>query len=151
MYLISMRPLAINKRATYDYEILETFEAGIVLTGQEVKSARGGHIQLKGSYVTIAPKGATLINAHVSKYGPAGPLPAYDPRKTRELLLHKRELKRITCLTQQKGLTLIPLSVYTKHNHLKRSFGVARGKHKFDKRASIKEREWKRQKQRITS
>ena len=149
--IATMPTLAVNKRAHYDYEILETFEAGIVLSGQETKSARAGHIQLKGSYVTIGINGASLINAHISKYPPAGPLPAYEPRQTRKLLLHKRELASLIGSKQQKGLTLVPLSMYTKHNRIKISFGIGRGKKQFDKRASIKEREWKRQRRQINA
>ncbi|MBI4276431.1 SsrA-binding protein SmpB [Candidatus Uhrbacteria bacterium] len=136
-----MPSIAKNKRAFFDYEILEKLEAGIVLTGQEVKSVKNGHISLSGAYVTMRNNEAWLLNAHISAYKKAGPLPGYDPTHSRKLLLKKNELNRLIGISQTKGLTLIPLSVYTARNHVKIDVGVCRGRKKFDKREHIKKRE----------
>ncbi len=141
----------INKQARFDYEILDKFEAGLVLTGPEVKSVKNGQINLKGSYVTVKhePKSEIyLINAHISKYKPAGEQPKYEPTRSRKLLLHKKEINKLLGILQQKGLTLAPLRVYTKHNRIKLEFGVGRGKKKFEKKESMKKRDTKRQIQR---
>lgn len=136
-----MPTLAVNKRARFDYEILEKFEAGLVLLGHEVKSVRAGRMSLLGSYVTITRGVPTLIGSHVPKYAPAGPLPGYDPDRSRKLLLHVREIKRLAGKLEQKGLTLVPISVYTKGSTIKLEFGLARGKKRFEKRESIKRRD----------
>jgi len=144
-----MPTLAINKKAKFDYEMLETFEAGLVLTGQEVKSARLGQISLSGSYIVIdKQRNVNLLNATISAYKMAGPLPDYDPNRTRKLLLHAREIDYLTGKTQHSGLTLVPLSLYTKNNKIKLEFALAKGKKKADKRQTIKERETKKEIQR---
>jgi SsrA-binding protein len=142
-----MSILAINKRANYDYEILEKYEAGLVLLGYEVKSIKTGHINLKGSFVTIKNvKGKKfpqvyLINAHIPLYKYAGTVKDYDPYRSRKLLLHKNEIKHLIGKKQERGLTLVPLKIYTKHSFVKLEFGLGRGKKKFDKREAIKKRE----------
>ncbi len=136
-----MPAIAKNKRACFDYEILEKLEAGIVLTGQEVKSAKNGHVSLSGAYVTMRNNEAWLLNMHIAAYKKAGPLPGYDPTHSRKLLLKKNELNRLIGISQTKGLTLVPLSVYTARNHVKIEVGVCRGRKKFDKREHIKKRE----------
>ncbi|MCX6745875.1 MAG: SsrA-binding protein SmpB [Candidatus Parcubacteria bacterium] len=136
--------LATNKRATFDYEILEKFEAGLVLTGQEVKAVRNGQASLNSSYVTANNQTATLLNASISPYKMAGTLPNYNPSRTRKLLLHKKELGYLTGKTKQSGLTLVPLSLYTKGKKIKLEFALAKGKKLYDKRRTIKEREAKR-------
>ncbi len=136
-----MAVITINKRANFDYEILENFEAGIVLSGQEVKSTKTGHISLVGSYVIIRDTEAWLVGAHISPYKMAGHLPGYDPTRSRKLLLHKKELLSLVGKIKQKGLTLVPLKVYTKKGKIKLEFGLARGKKKYEKRESIKKRE----------
>ncbi len=136
-----MPAIAKNKRAFFDYEILEKLEAGIVLTGQEVKSAKNGHVSLSGAYVTMRNNEAWLLNMHIAAYKKAGPLPGYDPTHSRKLLLKKNELNRLIGISQTKGLTLVPLSVYTARNHVKIEVGVCRGRKKFDKREHIKKRE----------
>lgn len=136
-----MNVITTNKRAFFDYEILETFEAGLVLTGQEVKSIKTGHISLAGSYVTMQDNEAWLINAHVPPYKMAGPLPGYEPTRARKLLLHKKELFSLLGKMRQKGLTLVPLKVYTKKGKIKLEFGLVRGKKKYEKRAVLKKRE----------
>lgn len=141
--------LATNKRATFDYEILEKFEAGLVLAGYEVKAAKLGHMSLKGAYVVIAGNEASLLNAHISHYQPKNMPADYEPTRSRKLLLHKSEIKTLIGESKEKGLTLVPLSVYTnKTGKIKLSFAVARGKKKFDKRAAIGEKEAKRRIQR---
>lgn len=136
--------LAVNKRANFEYNLLETFEAGLKLTGQEVKSAKNGRINLKGSYVTITNGEAQLLNSHIAKYDKAGSLPDYDPYRTRTLLLKKKEIDYLTGKKDEQGITLIPTKVYTKFGRIKLEFAVAKGKKQHDKRRSIKERELKR-------
>jgi SsrA-binding protein len=145
-----MKILAANRRANYDYQILNKYEAGLVLSGQEVKSAKLGHINLKGSYVTVTTdkKGnpqAQLLNVHISPYKYAGKLPDYDPSRSRKLLLHKKELKSLIGKMQAEHLTLIPIKVYNKHNLIKLEFGLGRGKKKIDKREDIKKRDVERE------
>ena len=130
--------LTENKKAFFDYEILEKLEAGLVLTGPEVKSAKAGHMNLKGSYVTFHGGDALLTNAHISAYQPAGKNPDYDPTRSRRLLLKKKEIDYLRSKSQEKGLTIVPLKVYTKNRFVKVEVGVARGKKQFDKRESIK-------------
>ncbi len=134
--------LVVNKKARFEYEILETFQAGIKLTGPEVKSVRAGHAQLSGSYVIVRGDKATLLNAHISPYRPAFTNNA-EPTRTRELLLRKSELKKLEDKIQE-GLTCVPLSIYLKNNLIKVEIGLARGKKLHDKRKSIKDRETKR-------
>lgn len=147
--------IAKNKRAFFDYEIDEKFEAGIVLLGHEVKSIKTGHISLKGSYVV--PKYPTklskspeiwLIGAKVPKYAKASNVGDFTPDRSRKLLLKKSEISRIIGLSKQKNLTMIPLSVYTKKGRIKVEFAIAHSKKKHDKRQSIKEKEDKRKMER---
>jgi SsrA-binding protein len=145
-----MPTLALNKKATFDYEILEKFEAGLVLSGQEVKSVRSGLASLKGAYVTINNKReALLINASIPAYKMAGALPDYEPTRSRKLLLHQKELDYLAGKTQQIGLTLVPLSLYTKGRKIKLELAVAKGRKKADKREKIKDRDTKRDLQRL--
>ena len=146
-----MSDLARNKRAFVDYEILEKMEAGLVLTGQEVKSIRMGRIGLAGSYVVLrhpreggSPE-VFLIGATIPPYQPQNAPPGYNPEKSRKLLLKKKEIAYLIGKTKQKGLTLIPLKVYTVRRNLKLEFGLARGKKAFDKRALIRKRETERE------
>lgn len=138
--------IAVNKRALFDYEILEKLEAGLVLTGAEVKSVKNGHIGLKGSYVTFKDEEAYLLNAHISPYQKAGKIAGYEPTRTRKLLLNKNELKRFVGRLNEKGLTIVPLKVYTsKHGRIKVEIGLGRGKKQFEKRELIKKREVERE------
>ncbi len=139
-----MKTFALNKRAKFDYEILETFEAGLVLKGHEVKSIKTGHISLKGSYVTIKDGEAYLLNALISPYQPKNTPEDYEPTRSRKLLLHKKELKYLLGKGKMKGLTLVPIRVYNKKGKIKLEFGIGRGKRKIDKRELIKKREDKR-------
>jgi len=136
-----MKALATNKRARFDYEILENFEAGLVLLGYEVKSIKLGNVSLKGSFITIRNGELWLKNTHVSRYKPAGKLPDYDAERDRKLLVRKSELKKLMGKTGQQGLTLVPIRLYTKGNKVKLEFGLARGKKKHEKRELIKKRD----------
>ncbi len=139
-----MRSLADNKKAHFDYEILEKFEAGISLIGQEVKSIKGGHMSLTGSYVVMRGNEAFLLGAHVPPYQPKNAPKDYDPQRTRKLLLTKKEINYLVGKTKEKGLTLIPIKVYTLKSNIKLEFGVAKGKKERDKRETIKKRETER-------
>jgi SsrA-binding protein len=144
-----MPTLAVNKKARFDYEILDKFEAGLVLLGHEVKSIRTGHVGMKGSFVVLKqPKAKSkkmpelyLINAHVTKYKYAASVADYDPYRSRKLLVKKNEIKKLIGKKKEQGLTLIPLKIYTKRNLIKLEFGLGRGKKKYDKRHDIKKRD----------
>ncbi|MFA5174912.1 MAG: SsrA-binding protein SmpB [Patescibacteria group bacterium] len=137
--------LAENKKALFDYEILEKMEAGLVLSGQEVKSAKNKTISLKGAFVTFHGNDALLTNAHFSAYPQAGPIPQYDPTRSRRLLLHKKQIAYLRGKSQEKGLTIVPLMVYIKNHLVKVEIAVARGRHKYDKREVLKERDLKKE------
>lgn len=144
-----MPTLATNKRATFDYEILKKYEAGLKLAGYETKAVKLGRMSLKGSYVVIKNNEAYLINAHISPYQPKNMPVDYEPTRARKLLLHKSEIKGLIGESGARGLTLVPLLVYTnKIGKIKLSFAQARGKKKYDKREAIAERESKRNIQR---
>lgn len=140
-----MKSLALNKRARYDYQILETFEAGLALYGFEVKSVKNGHLSLQGAYVVIKGEEAYLLNATISPYQSQNTPSDYEPARSRKLLLHKKEIKYLIGKSQEKGLTLVPIQVYTKKDKIKLEFGVGRGKRKTDKRELIKKREAQRE------
>lgn len=141
MLFPSMSTLAFNKRAKFDYELLETFEGGLVLTGVEVKSVKAGHVQFKNAFLDIKRGELWLKNAFISKYGPAGEQPAYVPDRDRKVLVHKRQLKRFIGKKKTEGLTMVPVSLYLSHNRIKLEFALAKGKKQFEKRESIKERD----------
>ena len=143
-----IKNLTENRRARYDYEILETYEAGLVLYGFEVKAIKTGHISLKGSYVIIKNNEAYLLNAFIPSYQPANTPKDYNPERTRKLLLNKSEIRSLIGKSKQKGLTLIPLRLYTKRGKIKLEFGIGKGKRKIDKREKIKKREVEREIQR---
>jgi len=136
--------LVTNKKAYFDYEIIEKFNAGIVLTGSEVKSLKQSKASLTGAYVLIKNHQAFLLNATISPYQPANTPNNYQPQSTRKLLLKKQEIEILSRKTRERGLTLIPLKVYNKNGLLKLEFALAKGKKKFDKRETIKNRENKR-------
>ncbi len=140
-----MKILAENRKAKFDYEILEKFEAGMILIGQEVKSIKSGRMSLKGSYVTLKREEPYLIGANVPPYQPKNAPPDYEPEKPRKLLLNKSEIKHLIGKTKEKGLTLVPLKVYTKKGKIKLEFGTAKGRKKADKRELIKKRETERE------
>jgi len=142
-----MKILANNKKAYFDYQILEEFEAGMVLIGQEVKSIKSGKMSLKGSYVILkrSVQGKLpepyLVGAYISPYQPKNAPKDYEPEGSRKLLLNKSEIKHLIGKTKEKGLTLIPLKVYIKNVRIKLVFGIAKGKKKTDKRETIKKRD----------
>ena len=131
--------LCQNKKAFHEYFIEETFEAGIALQGTEVKSLREGQVNLKDSYVQIEDEEAFLHNTHISPY-PYGHQFNHDPERTRKLLLHKREIRRLFGKTQQRGYTLVPLKIYLKDGKIKIAIGLAKGKTLYDKRETLKKR-----------
>jgi len=151
-----MPVLAVNKRAHFDYEIQETYEAGLTLYGHEVKSIKTGHISLKGAFVVMktAPgrplPEVFLINAHIPFYRYANNVKSYDPYRSRKLLLKKKEIAYLIGKKQTEGLTLVPIKVYTKHSLVKLEFGVGKGKKKIDKRETIKKRELNREARTLT-
>ncbi|MBL7057803.1 SsrA-binding protein SmpB [Patescibacteria group bacterium] len=144
-----MPTLAINKRALFDFEIKDKYEAGIVLKGYEVKSIKTGHISLKGSFVTLKINTDNpnklpelyLVNAHIPLYKFAGIVKSYDPTRSRKLLIHKLEINRLIGKKKTEGLTLVPLKVYTKKRLIKLQFGIGKGKKKYDKREDIKKKD----------
>ena len=145
----SNNTIAVNKKARHDFFIIENIEAGIVLEGWEVKSLRAKSIQLKESYVIVKNMEAWLLGAHISPLPTASTHKTIDPTRTRKLLLHRHELAKLIGAVERKGFTLVPLMMYWKKGIAKIEIGIAKGKQKQDKRASIKERDWKRDKQRI--
>ena len=139
-----MATIAINKRATFDYEILEKYEAGLMLIGAEVKSIKSGRISLKESFVTIKGSELYLTNANIPKYAFAGNLPSYEPTRPRKLLVKKSESKSLIGKARTQGLTLIPLRVYTKKRLVKLEFALARGKKAYDKRSDMAKKDAKK-------
>ncbi len=140
--------LATNKKANYNYIILEKIEAGLKLTGPEVKSIRNHQINLDNAYISFQNNEVFLINAHISKYKSANNLTDYNPERKRKLLLKKKEIAYLRAKANEKGLTIIPLSVYNKGRYLKIEIALVKGKKTFDKRQSIKDRTIKRELQR---
>jgi len=138
------RDVAVNRRAYHDYFIDEKYEAGVVLTGTEVKSLRAGRCNLRDGFVRIDRNEAWLENVHISPYA-QGNLMNHDPLRPRKLLLHRRQIATLIGKVRQKGYTLIPLRVYFSRNHAKVEVGLARGKREFDKREAIAERDAKRE------
>jgi SsrA-binding protein len=136
---------ASNKRAYFDYEVLETFEAGLILTGSEVKSIRTGKVSLGGSYALIKGNEAFLINADIPPYQPGNTPQGYDPKRTRKLLLKASEIKELIGKTNKTGLTIVPLRLYNKNRVIKLLLGLARHKKKHDKRETIKKRDVERE------
>ena len=133
-----------NKKARYDYHILETIEAGMVLLGTEVKSLREGRANLKDSYARIRDGELFLMQAHISPYSHAH-YDNHQPDRVRKLLVHKQELKRLTGKTQEKGLTLVPLKIYFKDGKAKVELALASGKKSFDKRETLKRKTQQRE------
>jgi SsrA-binding protein len=139
-----MKNYAENKKGRFNYEILEEYEAGIILTGPEVKSIRMGQISLKESFGTISRGEIWLTNAHISPYKQASDQ-EQEPTRPRKLLISKAEIGKIAGKLQSEGITLIPLRVYDKHGKIKIEIGLARGKKKYDKREKIKKRDLSRE------
>lgn len=138
------RVIASNRKAYHDYFLDDAQEAGIVLTGTEIKSVREGKMNLRDSFVQIRAGQAFLINAHISPYS-QGNRANPDPKRDRKLLLHKREIRRLQAAVQEKGLTIVPLKVYLKNNRAKVEIALAKGKKLYDKREAIARRDADRQ------
>jgi SsrA-binding protein len=139
-----IKPLSANRRARHDFEILETFEAGLVLSGTEVKAARSGKVQLKDSYVDFQNGQAYLVGAHISHYS-HGNRENHEPERPRRLLMKRREIDKLFGRTQLRGLTVVPLSVYLKGNWVKVEVALAQGKKLYDKRATERKKELDRE------
>ena len=144
-----MRALAVNKFAAHSYEVLETFEAGMVLLGHEVKSIRTGRVGLRGSYVVFKEEEAFLIGASIPPYQPKNTPPDYQPDRARKLLLQKSEIKYLLGKSRQKGLTMAPLKLYSKAGKIKLEFALVKGLREIDKREKIKKRETEREIRRV--
>ena len=138
------RPVATNRRARHEYEILETVEAGLVLRGTEVKSLRAGLVNFKDSYASVRNGEGWLLGCHISPYS-HGTDANHEPERDRKLLLHRRELGRLGGKIAERGLTLIPLRLYFKHGRAKVELGLGRGKKLHDKRATVRERDQRRE------
>jgi SsrA-binding protein len=138
------RTIATNRRARHEYEILDVVEAGLVLRGTEVKSLRDGQVTFKDSYATIRNGEAWLLGCHIAPYS-HGTDANHDPERDRKLLLHGREIARLTGRTAERGLTLVPLRLYFKKGRAKLELGLARGKKLHDKRSALREREVRRE------
>ena len=138
-----------SKRATYDYKVDEKFEAGLVLEGWEVKSLRAGRVQLVDGYVQIYNMEAWLYGCTITPLISTSTHRVAEAQRRRKLLLHRRELARLIGAVDRKGYTIVAMSMYWKHGRVKIEIGLGKGKKSFDKRASIKERDWQRDKQRV--
>ncbi len=143
----SIKIIVKNRKARHDYAVLDTFEAGIVLTGTEVKSLREGKANLKDSYARAEDGEVFLHNLHISEYGQGNRF-NHEPTRTRKLLLHKREIARLLGRVQEKGLTLVPLKLYFKRGRAKVELALARGKRDYDRRHDIARRDAQREMQR---
>lgn len=141
--------IARNKRARHDYFIEDTYEAGLQLEGWEVKSLRAGRAQITESYVHVRDGEGWLIGAHISPLNTASSHVSPNPTRTRKLLLHRHELDRLIGAVERKGYTLVPLNLHWSRGRAKLDIGLAKGKKQADKRATIKDRDWQRQKARI--
>jgi SsrA-binding protein len=145
------KPVASNRRARYDYDILDTYECGIVLVGSEVKSLRASKVQLRESYARVEGGELWLYGVHIAPYAFAPGAAGHDPDRRRKLLLHRREIDELQTQTDQRGLTLVPLAIYFKEGRAKVEIGVARGRKTYDKRRAIAERDMARDVERSTA
>lgn len=144
-----MKPIAENKKAGFDYEILEKYEAGIALSGQEVKSAKSGRFNLAGSYAVPRNGEFWLVNADIPPYQPKNAPADYDPSRSRKLLLHKNEIKTLVGKLQQKSFSLVPLRAYLKNGFIKLELGLGKSRKKSDKRELLKKRSAEREMRRF--
>ena len=146
-----IKVVATNRKARHDYHIEDCYEAGLVLTGTEIKSIRAGRVSLREGYIQCRDDELWLVNVHIAPYDPAG-RSGHDPRRSRKLLLHRREINRLVSRVQERGYTIVPLRMYLKGGRAKVEIALARGKRKYDKREAIARRdaeremrrEWKR-------
>lgn len=143
-----MKIIATNKKATFEYYIISTFEAGIVLVGSEVKSIRLGHTNLNDSFITVSKNGEIFIkNMHIATYKDSS-FDKVDEKRSRKLLLNRREISKINSKVQEKGFTCIPLKIYLKDNLVKLEIAIAKGKHLYDKKETLAKRDIERDTQR---
>ncbi len=142
-------PVADNRKARHDYFIDESYEAGIALTGSEIKSVRGGRVNLRGGYARVVGGEVWLYDVHISPYEQSGTYFNHEPTRPRKLLLHRREINRILGQVERQGFTLVPLRLYFKGRRAKIDLGLARGKKLYDKRDDIAKREAKRDIERV--
>src|ERR671917_9726 len=143
------QPVSVNRKAFHDYFIEEEYEAGVVLTGSEIKSIRAGRVNLRGAFVRVDNEEAWLLDAHISPYEQSGTHFNHEPTRPRKLLLHRREINRLMGRLDAKGLTLVPLDIHFKGRRAKVKLGLARGKKLFDKRDAVAERDASRQIDRV--
>lgn len=146
----TIKTIATNRKARHDYFIDDSFEAGLVLSGTEIKSIRGGRVNLRDSFAMIKEGELWLMNTHIAPYD-HGAYANHEPRRPRKLLMHRREINRIAGKLQEKGFTLVPLRIYLKHNLAKVELGLARGKKQYDKRATLREKETRREIDRVVA
>jgi len=139
------KPVAQNRRARHDYDVLETYEAGMVLVGSEVKSLRDAKVQLRDSFARVTAGEMWLYGVHIAPYSHAAGFGAVDPDRSRKLLLHRREIEEVAARVAQEGLTLIPLSIYFSDGRAKVELALARGRKTYDKRHAIAERDARRE------
>lgn len=140
-----MKTLIQNRKAKFDYQILETFEAGVALLGKEVKSLKKGQGKLDGAYAYILDGELMLLNMYITPYQPKNTMGAVEPDRSRKLLLRKKEINYLIGKLKEKGLTLVPMKVYIKNGKIKLELGLGKGKSKIDKRETIKKREMERE------
>ena len=143
-----IRVVATNRKAYHDYFIEQTYEAGIVLRGSEIKSIRAGRVNLRDSYARVRNGELWLIGAHISPYPQASTHERYDPRRPRKLLMHRHQINRLAAAQEQRGYTIVPLRMYLKNNRAKVELGLARGKRLYDKRRALADRESQRRMER---
>lgn len=141
--------IATNRKARHDYFLEDTFEAGLVLVGSEIKSIRARHVNLRDGYVQIKGGELWLLNTHIADYKQAGPYHGHDPLRPRKLLMHRKEINRLATKIQEKGCTLIPVTLYLKRGRAKVEIALARGKKQYDKREAIARRDSQRQIDRV--
>lgn len=140
-----MATLAVNKKTKFDYDLIDEYEGGLVLSGAEVKSAKKGNVNMKGSFITVQKNELWVKNMHIGKYAPAGKQEDYEPTQDRKILVHRNELKQLIGKHKAEGLTIVPIRVYTKGALVKIAFALARGKKKHEKRDAIKKRDTDRE------
>lgn len=145
---MNIKIIARNRKAHHDYSFKDRFEAGMVLSGSEIKSIRAGQISIKEAYVRTDGEEVWLVNSHIAHYNPAS-MQNHDPKRERKLLLHKKEIIKLWDEVRQKGYTIIPLQVYLKKGRAKIEIALAKGKHKYDKRQAIAKRDAEREIRRV--
>jgi SsrA-binding protein len=146
-----IKVVANNRKARHDYFIEDRYEAGLVLLGTEIKSVRAGQVSLREGYVNVRDDELWLVDVHIAPYRPAGRRASHEPRRPRKLLLHRREIDRLSRRVQERGYTIVPLRMYLKQGLAKIEIGLARGKRQYDKRATIAKREAERRIERTLS